>query len=88
MGLSLAPVLDQGDIERIHEHSLDLLERVGIDYETPRALEVLEKMGCPVDYERTWASLPRDFVEWASDSLCEGSSQGYCAGRSSSPPHN
>jgi trimethylamine--corrinoid protein Co-methyltransferase len=65
MGLSLEPVLDQGDIERIHEHSLDLLERVGIDYATPRALEVLEKMGCPVDFQRTWASLPRDFVEWA-----------------------
>ena len=65
MGLSLAPVLNQGDIERIHEHSLDLLEKVGIDYATPRALEVLEKMGCPVDYERTWASLPREFVEWA-----------------------
>jgi trimethylamine--corrinoid protein Co-methyltransferase len=65
MGLSLEPVLDQGDIERIHEHSLDLLERVGIDYATPRALEVLEKMGCPVDFQRTWASIPRELVEWA-----------------------
>ncbi|MCP4514897.1 MAG: hypothetical protein GY824_06670, partial [Delftia sp.] len=52
-------------MERIHEHSLDLLERVGIDYKTPRALEVLEKLGCPVDYDRTWASLPRELVEWA-----------------------
>jgi len=65
MFLSLQPVLSRHDVERIHAHSLDLLERVGIDYKTPRALEVLEKLGCPVDYERTWASLPRELVEWA-----------------------
>jgi len=63
--LSLQPILTHHDVERIHEHSLDLLERVGIDYKTPRALEILEKMGCPVDYDRTWASLPRELVEWA-----------------------
>jgi trimethylamine--corrinoid protein Co-methyltransferase len=28
-------------------------------------LQVLEKFGCPVDYERNWASLPREVVEWA-----------------------
>ena len=65
MGLSLAPVLTRQEIDRIHEHSLDLLERVGIDYKTPQALQVLEKFGCPVDYERTWASIPREVVEWA-----------------------
>jgi trimethylamine--corrinoid protein Co-methyltransferase len=65
MPLSLMPVLTRSEIEHIHERSLDLLERVGIDYQTPRALEVLERHGCPVDYERNWASLPRDFVEWA-----------------------
>lgn len=65
MSLSLKPVLTRHDIERIHEHSLDLLERVGIDYRTPRAIEILEQMGCLVDYNRTWASLPRDLVEWA-----------------------
>jgi len=65
MSLSLMPVLARHDIERIHEHSLDLLERVGIDYNTPRALESLEEAGCPVDYDRTWASLPCDLVEWA-----------------------
>ncbi len=62
---SLQPVLTRADLQRIHEHSLDLLERVGIDYKTSRALAVLEPYGCRVDYERTWASLPRDLVEWA-----------------------
>ena len=34
MSLSLRPILARQDIERIHERSLDLLERVGIDYKT------------------------------------------------------
>jgi len=65
MSLSLRAVLARQEVERIHERSLDLLERVGIVYNTPRALEVLEARGCPVDYERNWASLPRELVEWA-----------------------
>jgi trimethylamine--corrinoid protein Co-methyltransferase len=65
MPASLMPILADHDIERVHEQSLDLLERVGIDYRTPQALKILEKLGCPVDYERTWASLPRQVVEWA-----------------------
>ena len=65
MPLSLTPALTRHDVDRIHQHSLDLLERVGVDYKTPRALEILEKAGCPVDYDRTWASLPRELVEWA-----------------------
>lgn len=65
MALTLTPILSQHDIERIHEQCLDLLERVGIDYKTPGALDVLAGMGCPVDYDRNWVSLPRDLVEWA-----------------------
>jgi trimethylamine--corrinoid protein Co-methyltransferase len=65
VSLTLNPILTRHDIERFHEHSLDLLERVGIDYKTPRALEILEEAGCPVDYERTRARLPRRLVEWA-----------------------
>ncbi len=65
MFLSLNAAITRHDVERVHEQSLDLLERVGIDYQTPRALELLEHAGCSVDYERTWASLPRELVEWA-----------------------
>jgi trimethylamine--corrinoid protein Co-methyltransferase len=65
MGLSLLPVLTRLEIERIHEHSLDLLETIGVQYNTSRAIEILETSGCPVDYERNWASLPRDVVESA-----------------------
>jgi trimethylamine--corrinoid protein Co-methyltransferase len=65
MSLSTMPVLARQDVERIHQHSLDLLERVGVVYNTPHVLEVLELLGCQVDYDRTWASLPREVVEWA-----------------------
>ena len=65
MSLALKPVLTRHEIDQLHDRSLALLEKVGIDYKTPRALEILEGVGCRVDYERAWASLPRDLVEWA-----------------------
>jgi trimethylamine--corrinoid protein Co-methyltransferase len=65
LGLSLTPVLTRADVARIHEESLDLLERVGVVYNTPRALRVLEAHGATVDDARTWASLPRELVERA-----------------------
>jgi trimethylamine--corrinoid protein Co-methyltransferase len=65
MSLSLKAVLTRQDVERIHSRSLDLLERVGIVFNTPRALEILQPLGCRVDYERRWASLPSEVIEWA-----------------------
>jgi trimethylamine--corrinoid protein Co-methyltransferase len=63
--LSLLPALSESDVERIHAHSLDVLKTVGIDYKTPKALEILEENGCQVDYDRNWASIPPELVEWA-----------------------
>jgi trimethylamine--corrinoid protein Co-methyltransferase len=65
MSLSLTPALTDHDVERIHEHSLDLLETVGVVYNTPQALRVLKARGATVDDDRAWASLPRELVEWA-----------------------
>jgi trimethylamine--corrinoid protein Co-methyltransferase len=59
------PVLARSDVTRIHEESLDLLERVGVVYNAPQALRILRAHGATVDYDRTWASLPRELVEWA-----------------------
>ncbi len=50
MPLSLMPTLSQRDIENIHAKSLDLLARVGTDYQTPNALDILKEGGCVVDY--------------------------------------
>ncbi|MFN2232921.1 MAG: trimethylamine methyltransferase family protein [Anaerolineales bacterium] len=63
--LSMQPAISEKDVQRIHAHSLDVLQNVGIDYKTPKALEVLEEKGCTVDYSRNWASIPPDLVEWA-----------------------
>src|SRR5210317_1811128 len=63
--LSMQPALSEQDVKRLHAHSLDVLDNVGIDYKTPKALEVLEEKGCKVDYDRNWASIPPDLVEWA-----------------------
>jgi hypothetical protein len=38
MPFSLMPTLTRSEIEHIHERSLDLLERVWIDYQTPRPI--------------------------------------------------
>jgi len=65
MSHTLGPKLDRREVDLIHERSLELLERMGIVYASARALEILEQAGCRVDYERLWASLPRDVVEWA-----------------------
>ena len=63
--LSLQPAMSAEDVKRVHEHSLDVLENVGIDYKTPKALEILEDRGCKVDYDRSWASIPPELVEWS-----------------------
>ena len=62
---SLKPVASHKEVERIHQRSLEILKNVGIQYNTPRALEVLEEKGCPVDYDKNWASIPPDLVDWA-----------------------
>jgi trimethylamine--corrinoid protein Co-methyltransferase len=59
------PTLTSQDIENIHAKSLDILARVGTDYQTPKALDILKKGGCVVDYETTQAMIPPDLVEWA-----------------------
>ena len=65
MPLTLMPTLSRGDIETIHTKSLDLLARVGTDYQTPKALDILDAAGCEVNYENTQAKIPPELVEWA-----------------------
>jgi len=57
--------LTKQEIKSIHDHSLGLLERVGIVFNTSKALDVLAEVGCKVDYDRNWASIPPQTVEWA-----------------------
>jgi len=66
--LSLQPSLSEQDVKRIHDHSLDILQNIGIEFKTPKALKILEARNCTVDYNRNWAALPPELVEWAIQS--------------------
>ena len=45
-------ILTKNQVERIHETSLQILEKVGLDFDYPPALEVLKKGGAKVDGQR------------------------------------
>lgn len=68
MPLTLMPTLRREQLELIHEQSLNLLARMGSEYNTPEAIRILGEAGCPVDADRNWAGIPRHLVEWALES--------------------
>ncbi len=65
MRLSEIKVLSQEEIIRIHDASLELLEKTGLVIESETVLKLLEENGCPVDYESKVSKFPRDIVEKA-----------------------
>ena len=52
LGIPRLKVLSDGDIERIHLSTLEVLRRTGISVKEPKAIEVFKKAGCLVDGER------------------------------------
>lgn len=65
MRLSELKVLSQDEIIRIHEASLEILEKTGLIIESETVLKLLEENGCPVDYESKVSKFPRSVVEKA-----------------------
>jgi len=55
--------LDETDRETLHEQTLTVLEEVGVAYNTPAALDVLEGTEAVLDRDRLTARLPRELVE-------------------------
>jgi trimethylamine---corrinoid protein Co-methyltransferase len=55
--------LDETDRETLHEQTLTVLEEVGVAYNTPAALDVLEDTAAVLDRERLTARLPRELIE-------------------------
>lgn len=49
-------------LERIHETSLGVLERLGVEFGHPEALDVLERAGAKVDRESNLVKFPRGLV--------------------------
>jgi trimethylamine--corrinoid protein Co-methyltransferase len=56
-------LLDTGDVELIHERTLDVLERTGVVFKSSAARGVLAQAGCLVDEETARVRLPRALVD-------------------------
>jgi trimethylamine--corrinoid protein Co-methyltransferase len=56
-------ILPETDIERIHYGALDVLERTGILFDDPEALQILEDAGCEVDSDKKLVKFPPGLVE-------------------------
>jgi trimethylamine--corrinoid protein Co-methyltransferase len=62
-------LLDETDVRRIHEATLDVLAETGVTFHSQKALDVLEAHGATVDRESTVATLPAELVERALATL-------------------
>ncbi|GAJ10476.1 unnamed protein product [marine sediment metagenome] len=57
--------LSQGEIEDIHNTSLQVLANTGVKVESKKALAILKEAGAKVDYEKHHVTIPRNLVEEA-----------------------
>ena len=55
--------LSETEKEFVHEKTLEVLEKVGVAYNTPKAIELLEAAGARVDREALTARLTWDVIE-------------------------
>jgi trimethylamine--corrinoid protein Co-methyltransferase len=62
-------MLSGSDLEFIHERTLEVLEKVGVRFQSARARTVLAAAGCVVDAADERVRFPRDLVEWALGKL-------------------
>jgi trimethylamine---corrinoid protein Co-methyltransferase len=76
-------LLTEGQIEAIHRGALDVLEKTGLRFVSKRALQILEKGGCQVDYEAERARMAPQLVE-----QCLEQCPRTFAMRASNPEHN
>jgi trimethylamine--corrinoid protein Co-methyltransferase len=62
-------LLSQEEKERIYGQSLEVLQKVGIQFNSERALNLLQEAGCEVDRESGSARIPPHLVEQALQNL-------------------
>ena len=60
-------MLSQKDVERIHDASLKTLERMGIEVNSRRALQIFKEKGARVNSGKRRVKIPRSMVEDAID---------------------
>src|SRR5262245_18351620 len=61
--LPITRILSDEEVTRLHTRALEVLERVGIRYESRRCLDILEAAGQKVDHDEGIAWLQPDLVE-------------------------
>ncbi len=62
MRLNRLEVLSLGELQQIHESTLDLLEKVGVRVESPEARATLTQAGAVADEKTKFVRFPRDLV--------------------------
>ncbi|MEJ2222991.1 MAG: trimethylamine methyltransferase family protein, partial [Desulfobacterales bacterium] len=73
--------LTQNQVEQVHDASMQILQKVGLDFRYPPALEILKKGGAKVDGERVFfpaqlveaqiKKAPAEFTLYARNSDCD-----------------
>lgn len=63
MRRNLIKVLSQDEIELIHNHTLDLLEKLGVKVESVEARELLKKNGAIVNDDNDYVKFPQNLVK-------------------------
>lgn len=64
-----ASYFSQEEAERIHEASLEILEKVGMYVRNEKARQIFAKHGCQVDNQTTLVKFPRQVVEKCRESF-------------------
>ncbi|MFC2025597.1 trimethylamine methyltransferase family protein [Chloroflexota bacterium] len=56
-------ILTQDDVQRIHEATLQIIEKTGVRFPSKRALAIWEKHGAQVDHDTMVVKAPRELIE-------------------------
>jgi trimethylamine--corrinoid protein Co-methyltransferase len=62
-------VLSSDELERIHQTSLNILERTGVVFKSQEALKVLDRAGALINYEKQEARIPSQLVDESLQSV-------------------
>ena len=65
MGRASLNFLSRSEVEAIHNATLEVLETVGLNIPSKTALEILDKAGANVDYEKNRVTIPEHVVKEA-----------------------
>jgi len=62
-------LLSQEEKERIHGQSLEILQKVGVKFNSEKAISILEEAGCEIDKNNLSAKFSLDLIEKALETL-------------------